>query len=596
MIILLQVTMALTFILINLGGFVHNTGASLACPDWPLCFGLVFPKMEGGVLIEHSHRLLASLVGMLTIALVVCAWRRHRPLFKNALVALVLVIIQGIWGGLTVIYRLPSAISTLHLLFSMLYFASLVFLYHRLSNLQVKAQIEEGAATKLYEAAFWILGTFFLVLLQMLLGAWMRHEGQGIACGLGWSSSLSCFQTETWTQHWLPQEAGTKLHMFHRYFAWPVSGAVFFLCRYLQKMRSSLPFASNGPCLWTPFFLVILQVVLGIVGIGMHFSPVLFMLHLAVATLLLMNLWWLFLKVKNSFQSTNPQKTFSFFLRETLELSRPRLSFLVIFTGVIGVLSGGGTLNFASLVVIIALAKVVAGASILNAYIERDIDALMPRTRKRPLVTQTLSPQFARQLGTLLHLIFLPLLFYYGGIQIGFLVLAASIIYLLIYTPMKQTSPWALYVGTIPGAIPPAVGSIAALGQWQEHTTFLFLILTIWQVPHFFAISNLYAPDYQAGGIKTFFQKWGAKKTKVMIFITTLLHCGLMFVPSFIMENPFSEFGMSVVITLSALVIFYGLYGFFLDTQNQKFHREWLRRYFLLHLSWLPIVFLALFL
>src|SRR3990172_3085212 len=87
-----------TFCLILLGGLVHNTGSSLACPDWPLCFGQVFPKMEGGVLVEHSHRLLASLIGFLTIGLVF--FGRKTELNKLTQFALVMVIFQGLLGGI----------------------------------------------------------------------------------------------------------------------------------------------------------------------------------------------------------------------------------------------------------------------------------------------------------------------------------------------------------------------------------------------------------------------------------------------------------------------------------------------------------------
>src|SRR3954447_1409624 len=110
------VTASCTFLLLLMGGLVHNTRSSLACPDWPLCYGQVFPKMEGGVLIEHSHRLVASTVGLLTV--LVAGWlyrRRERRLFRVALAAVALVVFQGLLGGITVLYRLPTWVSTTHL-------------------------------------------------------------------------------------------------------------------------------------------------------------------------------------------------------------------------------------------------------------------------------------------------------------------------------------------------------------------------------------------------------------------------------------------------------------------------------------------------
>src|SRR5512136_2296859 len=93
---------ASTFLLLVVGGLVHATGSSLACPDWPLCYGQFFPAMEGGVLFEHGHRLVALAVSVLTVALAVTVWRRRREaaVRTGALLAVGLVLFQASLGAL----------------------------------------------------------------------------------------------------------------------------------------------------------------------------------------------------------------------------------------------------------------------------------------------------------------------------------------------------------------------------------------------------------------------------------------------------------------------------------------------------------------
>ena len=100
-------------VLLIVGSLVHGTGSSLACPDWPLCYGTFFPKMENGVEYEHTHRLVATGVGIMTVTLTVLLFlkKQSAPFVKLGVAATVLVIFQGILGGITVLYKLPKAIS-----------------------------------------------------------------------------------------------------------------------------------------------------------------------------------------------------------------------------------------------------------------------------------------------------------------------------------------------------------------------------------------------------------------------------------------------------------------------------------------------------
>jgi heme A synthase len=132
---LARATAAATFVLLVIGGMVHATGSSLACPDWPLCYGQFFPAMEGGVLFEHGHRLVALAVSVLTVALAVTVWRRQRgtSVRAGALAAVGLVLFQAALGALTVVWKLPLVVSSGHLATSMAFFSVLVWLSWRLA-------------------------------------------------------------------------------------------------------------------------------------------------------------------------------------------------------------------------------------------------------------------------------------------------------------------------------------------------------------------------------------------------------------------------------------------------------------------------------
>jgi heme A synthase len=165
----------LIFCLILLGGIVHNTGSSLACPDWPTCYGTLMPEMKGGVAIEHSHRLAAASVGLLTIVLSVLLYRRRKDLRVYGFVAVFLVVFQGVLGGLTVLLKLPTAVSTAHLATSFLFLALVISIAWKTSPRFTPSPASSFSTTYLKVAAA-------LVYLQSVLGAFMRHTGAGLVC------------------------------------------------------------------------------------------------------------------------------------------------------------------------------------------------------------------------------------------------------------------------------------------------------------------------------------------------------------------------------------------------------------------------------
>lgn len=175
----------LTFVLILAGGLVTSHEAGLAVPDWPLSYGQLFPPMVGNVLWEHSHRMIAGLVGILTFLLVFVITRveSRRRVRLLAWLAFGAVVIQALVGGVTVIYLLPPAVSIVHAVLAQTFFCLLLALTYFLSPAGVGEEseldrvIERDARRHLKRL---LIFTTALIYLQLILGAFLRHTGRGI--------------------------------------------------------------------------------------------------------------------------------------------------------------------------------------------------------------------------------------------------------------------------------------------------------------------------------------------------------------------------------------------------------------------------------
>jgi cytochrome c oxidase assembly protein subunit 15 len=176
-------TAAATFLLIIAGALVTSNDAGLSVPDWPLSYGQLMPPMIGGIFYEHGHRMIASFVGVLTIVLAVWLWRADERgwVRKLGLAALGAVVAQGVLGGLTVIFLLPTAVSVGHACLAQLFFATVVGL-----ALVTSPGWRQGfSGPQLADEGSPPLRTLCLaanaaVFAQLLLGAAFRHKGFGI--------------------------------------------------------------------------------------------------------------------------------------------------------------------------------------------------------------------------------------------------------------------------------------------------------------------------------------------------------------------------------------------------------------------------------
>ena len=189
-------------------------------------------------------------------------------------------------------------------------------------------------------------------------------------------------------------------------------------------------------------------------------------------------------------------------LADYIALTKPRLNVLVVATSAAGYYLGanGPLVLLPMAAAVIGTTFVAGGAAALNQVSERETDALMRRTRTRPLPDGRVTPSDARTFGVLLSAAGLILLTLFSSWLAAALALATLVTYLFIYTPLKRRSPIATLVGAIPGALPPLIGWTASHGSITLGGLSLFLIVFLWQIPHFMAIAWLYRDDYGAAG------------------------------------------------------------------------------------------------
>jgi protoheme IX farnesyltransferase len=186
-----------------------------------------------------------------------------------------------------------------------------------------------------------------------------------------------------------------------------------------------------------------------------------------------------------------------------LELTKPRITFLVMLTALVGfVMASQGHVSPAPLAAaLLGTGLVAAGASVLNMVLERHTDSLMWRTRNRPLPGGRLRPTEAAIFGSLLTLTGLLELGWLSGPLAASLAALTWVTYLFAYTPLKTRTSLSTIVGAFPGALPPVIGWAAARGSVGHGAFVLFAILFLWQIPHFLAIAWIYREDYARGGL-----------------------------------------------------------------------------------------------
>ena len=190
-----------------------------------------------------------------------------------------------------------------------------------------------------------------------------------------------------------------------------------------------------------------------------------------------------------------------------LQLFKVRVTALIVVTAWTGFYmsaakSGISSLSWTLLNALLGIGVTCAGSAALNEVLEYKIDALMRRTRNRPLPAGRMSLATGMTAGILATILGPVYLVFTTNVLTGVLAFATAVTYLAFYTPLKRVSPISTFVGAFPGAMPPLLGWTAVRGKLEIEAVFLFLIVFFWQFPHFQAIAWMYREEYEAAGIK----------------------------------------------------------------------------------------------
>ena len=244
-------------------------------------------------------------------------------------------------------------------------------------------------------------------------------------------------------------------------------------------------------------------------------------------------------------------------LKIYLVFTKFRLSFLVILSALSGYLFAGGKSGLEIFYLMLGGTLVTAASNGANQIWERELDVIMHRTKNRPLPQGWMSLKEA-YVVCVFSLIFGSILLYLINWQSAALGILAFISYVFMYTPMKRVSPWAVFVGAFPGAIPPFLGAIAATDKFGLLPGILFFVQFTWQFPHFWAIAWVLYDDYKSAGFSLLPSKTGKSKQsafQIMVYSLALI-------PFSLVPWVLGWTGIITLIVASALGIGFFVYAF----------------------------------
>jgi protoheme IX farnesyltransferase len=240
-------------------------------------------------------------------------------------------------------------------------------------------------------------------------------------------------------------------------------------------------------------------------------------------------------------------------VRDYVDLLKPRVMSLVVFTGLVGVLIAPGHLHpFAAALAVLAIALGSGAAGAINMWYERDLDALMARTANRPLPAGRVAPDDALALGVLLSIFSVLLMAVSTNYVASALLAAAILFYVFVYTIwLKRRTPQNIVIGGAAGAFPPMIGWAAVTGDVSAVGIALFLLIFLWTPPHFWALALYRSDDYRRAGVPMLPVVAGPRETKRQMLIYTVILLPVALAPTVLGTVGWLYGGVALVLSLA---------------------------------------------
>lgn len=529
------------YLLIVIGGTVRVTGAGLGCgPEWPLCNGRLVPGWDLLAWIEYVHRLIALAVILLTGAVAVASWRARSPdrwMVRLPLIAAGLVLVQAMLGAITVWTHLEAAVVALHLGVALSYLAVALVLAFR-TWFPALARVAGRSPLRP-----WLVAALGAVFLLMLSGAYTAKRGAGFACP-EWPFCGGFWIPTGWTN--------VDVHLTHRLIALVavllVAGVAWKARRVRGESRWAVGLATAAAVL------MVAQVFVGAANIWFRLHPAVSVAHLAVATIVWVLLVLAVLADRALTSATVQQERAAVrgamqrplgeVVRDYLVLTKPGVMVLLLVTTLCAMLvAAQGVPSLWTLFwTLVGGALASGGAGAINHYVDRDIDAIMTRTRRRPLPAGRVAPEYALLFGIVLSVLAVYVLTAFVNPVAAVLSLSGNLFYVFVYTIwLKRTTPQNIVIGGAAGAVPPLVGWAAVTGQVSVPALLMFLLVFAWTPPHFWALALYKRGDYAAAGVPMLPAVRGEEETRrqILAYTVAMVLASLLFYPLGVLGVPY---------------------------------------------------------